>query len=93
MVLYDSINGFTDMRVISAGCTAVHETTSEYTDDIIDFFEATASAVPILASDHPALHAQHESVEATAFLGSRKQAQTHASDVQPSNHHRRRTMG
>ncbi|BDA48553.1 hypothetical protein COCOBI_12-2330 [Coccomyxa sp. Obi] len=85
---YDA--AFKEMLWASEG---VHETTSEYTDDIIDFFETRASTMPILAADHPALHAEHESVDATAFLGSPKQAQSHVSDVQRPNHHRRRTMG
>jgi hypothetical protein len=50
---------------------AVHETTSEYTDDIIDFFEATVSATPILSSEHPAT--THEDISEASFLGSRKQ--------------------
>lgn len=71
---------------------AVHETTSEYTDDIIDFFEATTPASPILASDHPAMHgsgAAHENAAATAFLDGRR---TTLPNVQRPNHHRRKTL-
>ncbi len=70
----------------------MHETTSEYTDDIIDFFEDTVSAVPSMAADHPALHggsAAHESLAAAAFLDGRKSI---LPDMQRPNHRRMKAL-
>lgn len=75
---------------------AVHETTSEYTDHILDFFEKEAGGVPILPADHSAMldhEAQPSSLRSDA-VGKQQPNNVHAqmADVQRNSRHKRKTL-
>jgi hypothetical protein len=79
----------------------VHETTSEYTDDILDFFEREGAVVPILPAEHPAVHgatsAHDRELHAPASAASADDKQLRAgnamsADVQQPTRHKRKTL-